>query len=189
MRALLTAACVSVCVYVSCLPQVQQLVGAFATHLHDAQPGHVQRVVRCTTQLATACAGHNALAWIQWQPPPLSLLLRHLLLQRRSLKQYHVASVLKDVALVGSLFMPFEEAAEAEAAGATDIAGKREGLGGFKDLREGGFSLREGFESEGRRVQSEGLQSEFSVLPVGVSGMQVLRVASTVDVVLVRAVS
>lgn len=103
--------------------QVQQLVGAFSTHLHDAQPGHVQRVVRCTTQLATACAEHNALAWIQWQPPPLSLLLRHLLLQRRSLKQYHVASVLKDVALVGSLFMPFEEAAEAEAAGATDIAG------------------------------------------------------------------
>jgi hypothetical protein len=106
----------------ACIPHVQQLVCAFSTHLHDAQPGHVQRVVRCITQLSTACAEHNALAWIEWQPPPLALLLHHLTTQRRLLKQYHVASVLKDVALVASLFMPFDEAARAEAAGLGPVA-------------------------------------------------------------------
>jgi hypothetical protein len=108
----------------ACIPHIQHLVGAFSTHLHDAQPGHVQRAVRCITQLSTACADHNALGWIEWQPPPLALLLHHMTTQRRLLKQYHVASVLKDVTLVASLFMPFDDAARAEAAGVGPVAGQ-----------------------------------------------------------------
>jgi hypothetical protein len=82
----------------------------------------VQRVVHCITQLSSACADHAAPAWIEWQPPPLGLLLQHLLLQRKVLKQYHVASVLRDVAVVGSLFMSLDDPAAGPGAGGAHAA-------------------------------------------------------------------
>lgn len=65
-----------------CLPQVRQLAVAFSSNLHDALPGHVQRVVRCTTQLSTACSNHAGLAWVDWQPPVLLAMLQHLMARR-----------------------------------------------------------------------------------------------------------
>jgi hypothetical protein len=107
------------------LQQIRMLATAFAGHLRDALPGHVQRVIRCTTQLSSACSNHAGLSWVQWQPPILQALLSHTLLQRKALKQYHVASVLKDVTHIALLFLPPEAAKEVQVAaattGATDV--------------------------------------------------------------------
>lgn len=75
-------------------------VDGVAAALQEALPGHVQRVVRCITQLATACTNHAGKSWVEWQPPLLASMLTHLVMQQQHLKQYHVASVLKDVTQV-----------------------------------------------------------------------------------------
>jgi hypothetical protein len=65
-----------------CLPQVRQIAVSFSSNLADALPGHVQRMVRCMTQLSSACSNHAGLAWVEWQPPVLQAMLQHLMATR-----------------------------------------------------------------------------------------------------------
>jgi hypothetical protein len=65
-----------------CLPQIRQLAVSFASNLSEALPGHVQRVIRCMTQLASACSNHADLAWVEWQPPVLQAMMQHLMVNR-----------------------------------------------------------------------------------------------------------
>jgi hypothetical protein len=65
-----------------CLPQIRQLSVSFASNLSDALPGHVQRVIRCMTQLSSACSSHAELAWVEWQPPVLQAMMQHLMANR-----------------------------------------------------------------------------------------------------------
>jgi hypothetical protein len=65
-----------------CLPQIRQLAVSFASNLSEALPGHVQRVHRCMTQLASACSNHADMAWVEWQPPVLQAMMQHLMANR-----------------------------------------------------------------------------------------------------------
>jgi hypothetical protein len=65
-----------------CLPEIRQMAVSFASNLAEALPGHVQRMVRCLTQLSSACSNHAGLAWVEWQPPVLQAMLQHLLANR-----------------------------------------------------------------------------------------------------------
>jgi hypothetical protein len=87
------------------LMQVQLLLHTFCQQPREALPGHIQPVIRCMSQLATACAVHNGDAWLMWQPPVLQRLLGHLFSQRSHMEQHHVSSVLRDVAQVACLLM------------------------------------------------------------------------------------
>lgn len=87
------------------LPQIQVLLHAFIDQLHQALPAHIQPVIRCMVQLATACSNHAGDAWISWQPPLMQTMLAHLEAQTVSIKQHHVLSVLHDVARLACLYL------------------------------------------------------------------------------------
>jgi hypothetical protein len=108
-----------------CLAEVRQLFAAFAGAISDALPSHVLKVVKCSTQLALVCSDHAGGAWLEWQPPLLCSMLAHLAQQRKTLKPFHVASVLRDVTQLGCLMLPMEDllkAAPSAAAAAGDVA-------------------------------------------------------------------
>lgn len=112
-----------------CMAQVRQLAEAFVAGLHEALPSHVQKVVRCVTQLGLACAGHAREAWVAWQPPLLARMLAHMVLQRKALKQFHVVSVLRDVSQLTCLLLPPEVAAELASSGSSSEQ-QQDGEGG-----------------------------------------------------------
>jgi hypothetical protein len=87
------------------LVQVQLLLHAFCQQPREALPGHIQPVIRCMVQLATACAAHNGDAWLGWQPPVLQRLLGHLFAHRAHLEQHHISSVLRDIAQLSCILM------------------------------------------------------------------------------------
>jgi hypothetical protein len=103
-----------------CLVEVRHLVECFVANLHESLPSHIQKIMRCLAQLSLACNDHAAEAWLQWQPPMLQAMLTHLSIQRKALKEFHVASVLRDVTQIACLFLPPDTAREiAEAATST----------------------------------------------------------------------
>lgn len=57
----------------SCLLQIRDIITAFANNLTAALPSHVQKVVRCLTQLSVACSTHARQEWVEWQPPLLQV--------------------------------------------------------------------------------------------------------------------
>jgi hypothetical protein len=112
------------------LVQVQLLLHAFCQQPREALPGHIQPVIRCMSQLATACAVHNGDAWLAWQPPVLQRLLGHLFAQRSHMEQHHVSSVLRDIAQLACLLMLLQRRKlEAGAAGDGKAAVARPGAG------------------------------------------------------------
>jgi hypothetical protein len=106
----------------SCLPEVRQLVTAFVSNINESLPSHIHKVVKCLTQMALACAGHAGDSWISWQPPLLQVMLSHLAMQRRTLKQFHIVSVLRDITQLGCLFLPLEVTTEVAATSAAAAA-------------------------------------------------------------------
>jgi hypothetical protein len=76
-------------------------------------------------QLGAACSSHAHASWFQWQPPLAHAMLQHLSKQRSSIKQYHAAFIVKDIAQLGFLCLQphaAAEASEAAAAAAVDAA-------------------------------------------------------------------
>lgn len=57
----------------TCLDEIQQIMTAFCKRISDALPSHVQKVVKCLTQLSLACSAHAREAWTRWQPPLLQV--------------------------------------------------------------------------------------------------------------------
>jgi hypothetical protein len=101
----------------SCLGDVQLLVTTFCQQPQQALPGHIQPVIRCMAQLATACHSHAGAAWTQWQPPLLQQLLTALCAQRKQMEMHHVTSVLRDLVQIVTLQLLLERQARAAAAG------------------------------------------------------------------------
>jgi hypothetical protein len=133
----------------SCLPEVRQLVTAFVSNIHESLPSHIHKVVKCLTQMALACAGHAGDSWISWQPPLLQVMLSHLAMQRRTLKQVHIVSVLRDITQLGCLFLPLEVTTEvaatsaAAAAAAAAVAAEAE-VAQLQQQQEGGAAAAAG---------------------------------------------
>jgi hypothetical protein len=116
-----------------CLVQVQLLLHTFCQQPREALPGHIQPVIRCMVQLATACAVHNGDAWLSWQPPVLQRLLGHLFAHRAHLEQHHISSVLRDIAQLACILMLLQRR-RAEGAGGAPTGGAQ-GMGAGEMLQ------------------------------------------------------